>query len=83
MNRLYQLLISLDQFLSCLVGLITGDAWADETFSSKCWRKGKVSKVWNTVRVIVDSLLWFDKQHCFTSYISEAERKQLPEEFRK
>ena len=83
MNRFWQLLIAFDQFLSCFVGLLTGDAWADETFSSKCWRKGKSSDVWNMIRICVDGLLWFDKQHCFTSYISEAERKQLPEEFRK
>jgi NADH:ubiquinone oxidoreductase subunit F (NADH-binding) len=78
MNRIWQLLISFDQFLNCLASIIIGGGWADETFSARCWRQGKYSAVWNSVRIFVDTLLFFDKQHCFTSYISEYERKHLP-----
>ena len=32
---------------------------------------------------VVDKLFFWQRQHCFQSYISEFERKQLPEEYRK
>lgn len=78
-----QLAIALDQFLNCLFSVVffIGGGWADETLSARCWREGKVHRGWDAARVFFDALLWFDPQHCFTSYIAEAERKQLPEEY--
>lgn len=73
-----QVLIAIDQLINTLLG-----GWSDETFSARCWREGKTSTRWNAMRIAVDTLLWFDKQHCFQSYLSEYERKQLPEEYRK
>lgn len=73
-----QLAIAIDQLFNALFG-----GWADETFSARCWREGKTSRAWNAARVMVDELLFFDPQHCFESYVSEFERKQLPEEYRK
>lgn len=73
-----QTAIAFDQLIGTLFG-----GMADETMSAACWRKGKTSKAWNAVRILVDTLFWFDTQHCFASYISEFERRQLPEEYRK
>lgn len=73
-----QAAIAFDQFLNAIAG-----GWADETFSARCWRNGKTHQGWNAARIAVDTLLFFDKQHCFESYLSEYERKQLPEEYRK
>lgn len=73
-----QIAIAFDQLCNALAF-----GWADETFSARCWREGKTHKGWNAARITVDTLLFFDRQHCFTSYISEFERKQLPEEYRK
>lgn len=91
--RLYQFILSIDQFLNCFVSLFIGGGWADETFSARCWREGNAQmangvirpgdKRWAYVRIFVDTLFFFDPQHCFASYIDEFERKQLPEEYRK
>lgn len=77
-----QVAIAFDQLVNTLVPPWR-DAWADETFSARCWRAGKTSRAWNAVRITVDTLLFFDRQHCFESYISEFERKQLPKEYKK
>lgn len=75
-----QVLIAFDQLVNTLIPPFN-DAWADETFSARCWRNGKTSKVWNILRIVVDTILFFDKEHCFSSYVSEYERKHLPEEY--
>lgn len=75
-----QFLIAVDQLINTTIPSY-GDAWADETFSARCWRNGKNDKYWNMIRIAVDTILFFDKEHCFESYISEYERKHLPEEY--
>lgn len=72
-----QVAIAVDQLFNALTG-----GWADETFSARCWRNGKTHKGWNAARITIDTLMFWEKQHCFQSYISEFERKQLPEEYR-
>lgn len=49
----------------------------DETLSSRAWRlEQERGRKWP--RILIDLLLWFDKNHCYQSYLSEIERKQLP-----
>lgn len=72
-----QFLISLDQLIGTLAG-----GMADESISARAWREGKTSRKWNAIRLTIDAIFWFDKQHCFSSYISEFERTQLPPEYR-
>jgi hypothetical protein len=66
-----QVLIALDQLVNALLG-----GWADETLSSRAWRTSK------TLARVIDTILWFDKDHCFESYVSEQLRTQLPPELR-
>lgn len=72
---LKNILIAIDQlFNTVLLG------WPDETFSSRCWR-------WylSGIKIpcyIVDTLLFFDKNHCKSSYESEVLRRQAPPETR-
>jgi len=73
-----QFLIAFDQLFNTLIG-----GFADESLAAHAWRSGKTDKVWNAARIAIDLLFFFDKQHCFQSYISEYERKQLPDEYRK
>lgn len=77
-----QLGIAFDQFLNCLFSLVIGGGWADESLSARCYREGKTSKAWDAARATIDALLWLDPQHCFASYLAEAERQHLPEEYR-
>lgn len=73
-----QLLIALDQFFNTLLN-IGGDGWgyADETLSARAWRLRDKSKAYK----VIDTIFFWDKNHCQQSYQSEVDRKQLPEEY--
>ena len=73
------LLIGLDQLINTLVW-IKGDGfgWPDETLSARAWRLREQSNAWKRI----DALMFFDPDHCRTSYESELERKQLPKAYR-
>nr|WP_294508636.1 pseudouridine synthase [uncultured Bilophila sp.] len=89
-----QLLISIDQTFNALTGFVlallwclrlwprrVGLWWADETISAHCWR-WHASKVRSWPRAVVDTLLFWDNEHCRESYISEVMRAQSPPETR-
>lgn len=77
MGYLVNNLLSIDQLANTLL-------WGepDETISSRAWRCGvraeKPKKRWRVARVIIDSLFWFDDDHCKRSYESELNRSHLP-----
>ena len=73
-----QNLIAFDQLLNTLFF----GGWADETMSSTLWRMERDGYFWGFLRTIVDKLLWFDPNHCRTSYESEILRNQSPPEER-
>jgi len=76
MDQLKQVLIALDQLLNTLLG-----GWSDETLSSRSYR---LSLKGNSVpRKVIDIILFFDKDHCKSSYESERDHNQLPPELRK
>ena len=66
-----QCLIAADQLVNAVLG-----GWADETLSSRAWRESP------RLARVIDIIFWFDKDHCFESYVSERTRTQLPPEFR-
>jgi hypothetical protein len=72
MSRIYQTLIALDQLVNAMLG-----GWADETLSSRAHRENQ------RLAKVIDTILWFDENHCYHSYNSERNRSQLPPEFRK
>ena len=65
-----QVFVAVDQLANALAG-----GWADETWSSRCWREGRQCWV-----VSLDAL--FGKGHCKESYYSEQQRLQEPPELR-
>ena len=70
------ILIALDQFFNALFR-----GMPDETLSARAWRlEQERGRKWP--RILIDLLLWFDKDHCHQSYLSEIERKQLPPQIR-
>lgn len=78
-------LIALDEFVSCCI-YIPGDGWgwADETLSARlfrCWLQGPISDRWYRA---VDSVaaVFGDIDHCYQSWRSEIERRQLPDYYR-
>lgn len=67
---LKQIAIAIDQLANTLLG-----GMADETLSARAHRTGSA---WEP---FIDALFFWQIGHCFQSYISEKERKQLPTEY--
>ena len=79
-ERLFQVLVALDQLLNTIRGLFARHgAWADETLSSWAWRTRETNKY--TYRII-DALFFWEEDHCMNSFISECLRIQAPPETR-
>lgn len=74
--RAKQVIIAFDQLLNALCG-----GWADETFSSRCWRWEQSGKR-SWPRKFIDLLFWWEADHCRESYESERLRLQMPPELR-
>ena len=73
---LKQVLIAFDQLINALLG-----GWADESLSAHAWRQHLEGKR-NWPYLLIDAILFFDGNHCRTSYESELERTQLPPSMR-
>ena len=71
-----KILIAADQFMNAMF-----DGWPDETLSSRAfrWEQNGVRK-WP--RIMIDCLFFWESEHCFQSYLSEREGRQLPPELR-
>ena len=71
-----KILIAIDQLVNALLA-----GWPDETLSSRAfrWEQNGVRK-WP--RRFIDRLFFWEKEHCYQSYISEREGRQLPPELR-
>lgn len=78
MNYLIQVLVSVDQLVNALFG-----GWADESISSRAWRLRDTSRFWSGMRILVDTLLFIQTNHCLKAYESEQLRLQEPPELRK
>ena len=76
-RRLDQIPIAIDQLINTLFG-----GWADETISSVAWRKRHEGKGWAILRRVIDTLFFWQTNHCRTAYESEKKRRQLPPELR-
>lgn len=83
MHNLKQILIAIDQLgnaVVCAIIFPKEKVWADETLSAHSWRWHLKGYPWP--RRIVDTLLFFDKNHCEGSFQSERDGRQLPPECR-
>lgn len=74
-HHVKQLLIGIDQLANTLTG-----GWADETLSSRAYRLAVDGTTW-PMRVI-DTLFFWDKNHCESAFDSERLRLQAPPELR-
>lgn len=78
-HNAHQLAIALDQlgnvFISCAFG---EKAWADETFSAHAWR-WHLDGIRDWPYRVIDTMLFWQKEHCKKSYDSELGGLQLPE----
>lgn len=80
-RRLLNILIALDQFIYVLITF--GHGSPDETLSAAAWRWEQAGK-WQgkLLRPLIDTLLFFDQNHCWSSFQAERNKKHLPAEYR-
>ena len=69
-------LIAIDQLVNAILA-----GWPDETLSSRAWR-WEQDGVSAWPRRMIDSLFFWEPNHCRESYRSEREGRQLPPELR-
>ena len=80
-RRLLNIAIAFDQLAWVLLTL--GNGLPDETISAAAWRmesQGKRAGIW--LRPLIDTLFWFDPDHCKSAYNSELRKLQLPGSYR-
>ena len=69
--------IAVDQTLNAILA-----GSPDETLSSRAWRAERNGKLFGKFfRPIIDTLFWFEPNHCMHAYLAELERAQLPKNF--
>lgn len=71
-----QFLIAIDQVANTIFG-----GMADETLSARAWRL-EVERGRKWPRVLIDTLFFFDPNHCENSWRSEKMRSHLPKGYR-
>ena len=74
-----QFFIAIDQLLNTLAFFMPGKGWADESLSARAWR---VRSRMPTACKVIDSIFFWQTEHCKQSYISEVLRLQSPPEER-
>ena len=76
-SYIFQNLVAIDQVMNTLLG-----GKADETLSARAWRAEQKGRPFGLIfRPLIDTLLFFDPNHCYNSYLSEFYRRQLPSEY--
>lgn len=81
-RRVLNFLIALDQL--AWVVLTLGNGSPDETISAAAWRMEGQGKVMGFVlRPLIDTLFFFDPDHCRKAYNAEFRNLQLPESYRR
>lgn len=78
MTRLANILFSLDCFLFSLLTL--GASHPYESFSSAAYRAELRGMFYGRFRPFIDTLFWFDKDHCKRAYMQA--KLNLPEDMR-
>ena len=66
------ILIAFDQLINAL---ILGQP--NETISSRAWRCKDTSSFWKFMRKLVDTLFFWQKDHCYNSFIYEIKRNKI------
>lgn len=79
MAVLKNVLIALDQAFNCLIKLDDGWGHPDETLSARAYRL-REQHPW--LMRSIDTIFFWDTDHCHESYLSELIRRQLPSDYR-
>lgn len=82
MNKFLQPFIAFDQFINCFFwDALDGFGFADETLSARAWRLQKLNVRWKYFRHFIDTIFFFDTDHCYKSFIAELDRHHFPRKY--
>ncbi len=82
-HNAHQMAIAIDQLGNVIVSIFFLEkAWADETLSAHAWR-WHLDGVRDWPYRLIDTLLFWQQDHCRSAYESEVGGLQLPEQERK
>lgn len=74
-----QFLIAIDQVLNTLIWLkCDGFGYADETISARSWRLRDKTSFYK----LINSLFFWQNNHCRGAYNAEMQRKHMPNHYR-
>jgi hypothetical protein len=76
MSRAFQIAVALDQLVNAAAG-----GYADETMSARCWRL-RARRPYCWLRPVIDSIFFWQADHCQSAFESERVRSHLPAEYR-
>ena len=83
-HNLHQLFIAINQLFNVVLGTILQPFtkhYGDETMSSRAYRLRHYKNI-RWPEKLINLLFFFEKNHCYNSFISEREGRQLPPEAR-
>lgn len=72
-----QVLLGKDQ-----LGNAYAAGWADESISARAWRRRTESDVWAALRILIDTLFFWQPGHCEDAWLDEKMRRQMPSAYR-
>ena len=72
-----QILIAFDQLINALLW-----GYADETLSARAYRHAEIKKDRQWPMKLINSLFFWQENHCEQAYMSEIERAHLPPSMR-
>jgi len=70
------LAIAFDQFANALF-----NGYCDETLSARIYRNRDVNIFWRFYHWFVNTLFFWQDEHCYQAYLSEKERQHLPSNY--
>lgn len=62
----HRVLLGFDQFVNTICG---GDP--DETLSARAWRNKDKTQYWGVARIVIDTIFFWQPDHCYRSYLWE------------
>jgi hypothetical protein len=80
MTYVRNLFIAVDQLFAAMFGL-SPDITLSAYIGYKSWKNNNEG-LWRWLEWMVDTLFWFQTNHCYESFIYELLRKDLPDEWR-
>jgi hypothetical protein len=79
MSYVKQVLIAVDQLVNALLG-----GMADETLSCRAYRMYVRDRIVGIIAYkVINCIFFWEDDHCYSSYVSELNRRHLPKEFQK